>query len=254
MYYHADTFVERISWFLGGEGLFSFPILVPMWYVRDLIVLLMLSPIIYWVARKRIYFLLILVVYITGIYPFIPGLSPSPLLFFSVGAYLSLKEYGLTESFRKNRYFVYAVFIILWIILVPVAGYRTVLGNYFYPFFIMSGVISIINIVSYFVEKEVKEGKDYKVLSLFRGNEGACFFIFAAHMILLPYFSKPIMKICTIITNDSVVSTIAFADQHPILLIVCYLIKIATVIVFCLYCSCFLQRYAPTIHRLLAGR
>lgn len=30
MYYHADSMVERINW-LGGEGMFSFPILVPMW-------------------------------------------------------------------------------------------------------------------------------------------------------------------------------------------------------------------------------
>lgn len=254
MYYHADTFVERISWFFGGEGLFSFPILVPMWYIRDLIVLLMLSPIIYWVARKRIYFLLILAVYITGIYPFIPGLSPSPLLFFSVGAYFSLKGYGLTVSIRKYRYSVYAVFFILWIILVPMAGYRTVQGNYFYPFFIISGVISILNIVSYFVEKEENEGNGYKLLSLFRDNESTCFFIFASHIILLPFFSKTIMKIGSIIANENIMPTIVFADQHPMLLIVCYLTKIAAVIVFCLCCSQVLQKYTPKIHRVLVGR
>lgn len=253
MIYHADTFTERINW-LGGEGLFSFPILVPMWYIRDLMVLIILAPIIYWGGQKIFYFPIILMVYITGVYPFVPGLSPSPLLFFSIGAFLSLKGYGLTESIRKYRKPAYVVFFVLWIILVPLAGYRTVEGNYFYPFFIMAGVVSIISIMSHFVEKEASDENENKFLSIFRNNEDGCFFIFAAHVLLLPYISKAVIKTCAIITNNNIVETVAFANQHPLLLIVCYLLKIAVVIVICLYCSRLLQRYLPYVLFLLTGR
>lgn len=253
MYYHAKSFVERINWF-GGEGLLSFPILVPMWYVRDLIVLLLLAPLIYWTIQKKTYFLIIVIIYVTGLYPFVPGLSPSPLLFFSVGAFLSVKGYSLTGSIRQYRYPVYVVFAVLWIILVPLGGYRTVKGNYFYPFFIMAGVVSIINFFSHFVVKEEEAVNRNKLLAFFRDNENSCFFIYAAHVLVLPYFSNAIKKICLIITNDIDVQTVSFADQHPVLLIVCYLLKIVMVIVFCILCSRFLQLYMSRVYSLLTGR
>ena len=253
MYYHSQTFVERISWF-GGEGLFSFPALIPMWYVRDLMVLVMLSPLIYWAVQRKIFLVIVLVMYVTGVYPFIPGLSPSPLLFFSSGMFLSIKGYGLIDTISRYRYPAYAVFIVLWIILIPLAGYRTAEGNYFYPFFIISGVVSVINIISFYVKKEELAYKSSRVLSFFRENEDKCFFIFAAHTLILPYIRGILNKTCHVITNCVDVSAITFADQHPILMVVCYMAKMLIVISLCILFCGLIQKYTPKLHRVLTGR
>ena len=52
MYYNASDFIERINWF-GGNGMFSFPILIPMLYIRDLLVLSILSPVLYFFLCKQ---------------------------------------------------------------------------------------------------------------------------------------------------------------------------------------------------------
>jgi len=253
MFYHARTFVERINWF-GSEGLFSFPILVPMWYVRDLIVLVMLSPLIYWAVQRKLFFIILLSIYITGVYPFIPGLSPSPLLFFSSGMFLSIKGYGLIDTISRYRYPAYAVFIVLWIILIPLAGYRTAEGNYFYPFFIISGVVSILNLISFCVTKEGMLRKENKIMSFFRKNEDKCFFVFAAHTLMLPYISAILNRIVRYITNDIDVSTVAFANHYPVILIVYYIIKIFVAIILCITCSWLMQQYIPKFHKVLTGR
>lgn len=253
MYYHSQTFVERISWF-GEEGFLSFPVLIPMWYVRDLIVLVMLSPLIYWAVQKKLFLIIVLIIYVSGVYPFIPGLSPSPLLFFSTGMFLSIKGYGLIDSLRRYRYPAYAIFVALWIILIPLAGYRTAEGSYFYPFFIISGVVSILSIISFYVTKEELLNQENRFMSIFRKNENKCFFIYAAHTLIQPYVCSILDKMCMIITNNVDVSTIPFAEQYPVLLIGCYIVKMLIVISLCIIFYNLIQRYTPKFCRILNGR
>ena len=155
---------------------------------------------------------------------------------------------------QRYRYPAYAIFISLWIILIPLAGYRTTEGNYFYPFFIISGVVSIINFLSFYVKKEEVLRKENKIMSFFRNNEDKCFFVFGAHILMLPYINTILNKIVRYFTNNVDVSTITFANQYPVLLIMCYIIKILVAIILCMICSCLIQRYIPRLHKVLTGR
>ena len=245
MYYHADEMVERINW-LGSAGKFSFPILVPMWYIRDLIILCLLSPIVYLMFYKErgitsfIFLGLIVAVYITAIYPYIPGISPGPVLFFCVGAFLSLNNYSLTKVCRSVRVPSYIIFFALWIPLILFAGYKTATGNYIYPFFVMAGVVSFISLFveAYLVNIRNKSVSAKKFIGFCRKYESDVFFIFAAHTFLLPYVDKILRKGCAFLSNTHLLMlTDEFANSHPFLLIICYILKIFITIILCIIIS-----------------
>lgn len=258
MYYHADDFVERISW-IGGEGLFSFPILTPMWYIRDLMVLCLLSPVVYGVLCQRrsiiryVVMALIVVVYITAIYPYVPGLTPGPVLFFCFGALLSLEGTSLVKTVCRIRVPAAIVFFTLWIPLIPMAGYRTVEGNYLYPFFIMAGVSSIIGWTAWLIGLS-ESLPERKILVFFHRRESDVFFIFAAHFLLLSYVDSILLKAAAILTGSASARTIAFADQHPLLLITCYLLKIFIVILVCIALSQYINKHFKRVRHVLTGR
>lgn len=51
MFWNSGVWGERTTW-LGVETHNSGPVLLPFWYMRDLIVMVVLSPVIFWLVRK----------------------------------------------------------------------------------------------------------------------------------------------------------------------------------------------------------
>lgn len=101
-YVILDRFVlEEPLYLTSVDGLYSifynfnktgYPISIQFWYIRDLMVTILLSPIIYWLIKKcHIYFVIVLsVLWITNNWPLITGLNITALFFFSLGAYFSI--------------------------------------------------------------------------------------------------------------------------------------------------------------------
>jgi hypothetical protein len=176
-------------------------------------------------------------VYVTAIYPYVPGLPPAPVLFFCIGALLFLNGLSLVKTVGHLWWPATIVFFVLWIPLILMAGYRTAEGNYLYPFFIISGVTSIIGWIAWLCNREdaglTGKGTN-RMLGFFRRHEADVFFIFAAHLLLLPYVESVLLKAAAIFTGSASAKTMAFADQYPLLLIVCYLLKIVITIVACI--------------------
>ena len=83
------------------EGLTA-PVDVPLWFVRELMVLALLSPLIGWLLRRlRWRFLLLLTLcYVLSVWMPVHGLSVSAALFFSLGAWVSLTGRNFVEICR----------------------------------------------------------------------------------------------------------------------------------------------------------
>lgn len=75
-----------INW-LGQPVIGSGPLNYPLWYIRDLIVVVLLSPVIYFCIKKmKQWFLIIMLFfYFSGIWPQLPGFSATAILFFGWG-------------------------------------------------------------------------------------------------------------------------------------------------------------------------
>lgn len=115
--FRGKSFDALCSFFYGlwDEGLWhiwwdktsgTMPFDSPLWYVRDLIIVVCLSPIIYWLI-KRIGLLLPVVIgilYVSGLWPNVTGFSPTAYLFFSIGATYALKNRLMIDMPSKMKY------------------------------------------------------------------------------------------------------------------------------------------------------
>ena len=84
-------------------SIFVEPANMPLWFLRDLMVISLLTPIIYIIVRKLGYWLigLLAISYLSGVYAFIPGLSVYAIYFFTFGAFLSIHKMDLVASLKR---------------------------------------------------------------------------------------------------------------------------------------------------------
>ena len=93
---------NQIDWFGHGQ-LMTAPANMPLWFLRDLMVVSLLTPIIYILVRKFGYWLMALltVLYLSGVCAFTPGLSAYAIYFFIFGAFLSIRKMDLVTSLKR---------------------------------------------------------------------------------------------------------------------------------------------------------
>ena len=96
---------------LGHEQMMTAPANMPLWFLRDLMVVSLLTPIIYILVRKLGYWLMALltVLYLSGVCAFIPGLSAYAFFFFTIGAFLSIRKRDLIESLMRFEWPAYGL-------------------------------------------------------------------------------------------------------------------------------------------------
>lgn len=98
---------------LGQEQLMTAPANMPLWFLRDLMVVSLLTPIIYIGVRKLgSWFISILtIIYLSGICAFIPGFSAYAVYFFTFGAFFSIRRMDLLENLRPFEWPAYIISI-----------------------------------------------------------------------------------------------------------------------------------------------
>ena len=72
MLWDSSVWEERTTW-LGIVTHNSGPVLLPFWYMRDLIIMVVISPVIYWLIKKIkiVFIILLLAIYTFDIKVFI---------------------------------------------------------------------------------------------------------------------------------------------------------------------------------------
>lgn len=187
---------DLISWFESIGGLRAFwnsrsgkwPIDGPLWFIRDLIVLVVLSPIVYYYLKKtRLIGLLILgILYMFNWWIDIQGFSKLGFLFFSIGAYFSINKIEFAPLFEKYRLYTSCLAIPILIGMVLLYG-----NNYsaYYSFrdaFTIAGSASVIGIVSSLINKDKIREKEFL--------SNSSFLIFAAHNVFLLFIITSHLK------------------------------------------------------------
>ncbi len=164
----------RINW-LGDNLLMTGPYDLPLWFLRDLIFMVILTPIIYFFIKKfNLWYITILfIAYISRIWTLIPGLHITACFFFSLGAFFSIKDINVLSTIKKYRYVMIPLSIITLLITILYDGLNTEIGQNVYPFFIIATVLVIFYITSKIVEKYNIKANKFLVSS--------CFFIYAFH-------------------------------------------------------------------------
>jgi len=108
--------------------IFVNPANMPLWFLRDLIIISLLTPIIYIGVKKLNYwlFILLLPIYLTGIWAIQPGPNPYAICFFTLGAYMSIQRINLVEvclKMEKTVYLLSALLALAMILTYPTITY-----------------------------------------------------------------------------------------------------------------------------------
>lgn len=169
----------KTDW-LGNPLSSAAPFDVPLWYIRDLFIVCLLTPLIY-VAIKRLKISVIIVLflaYISRIWTQIPGLGIESIFFFSLGSYFALEKLSIVEFAHKYKYIIMPTWIILLVVCTIYDAGRTNVGHYAIPFYVCAAVFATFYLASLIVDKY--RLKPNKILV------SSCFFIFAFHEVNIP--------------------------------------------------------------------
>lgn len=138
---------SQIDWF-GQEQMMTAPANMPLWFLRDLMVVSLLTPIIYILIRKLGYWLigLLAISYLSGVYAFIPGLSVYAIYFFTFGAFLSIHKMNLVASLKRVEIPAYVLSVLFAISML--LTYNTMVFSSLMLCFRLTGAIAVFCLAS----------------------------------------------------------------------------------------------------------
>ena len=221
---HTNAF----DWVIGGT---LAPVLEPFWFVRDLMLVVLVSPIIYWAIRHLHLASLLLfgAIYYLDLWPNYGGVSTIGLWYFTLGAWFSIKDIDIIRSTRllSPSSFILMIPIGLFIMCFP--DYEASVRIPAQHIYIILGMIVAINVANLWCY--ISQPK-----KLFAESS---FFVYAAHTIVLLPLSSLLAKVA--VRVDSF-------DQALLFFILPF-----TATGICLLAYKLLVRFVPRYHYLLTG-
>lgn len=217
----------------------TYPMIYPFWFVRNLLILVLLTPIIhYLIKRLGKWFIFTLgVLYLTNIWVQYPPLRIDGVFYFCLGCYLSINNRELSNCFDCVKAFAYVIAAITFIACV----YLDIIGQgrvmvVILSCFALSGLISAISLTAHYLEL----GK-FKIYPLLLQ---CSFFVFAIHTI-------GINSYCSLIFNKA--ANLCLGFSRPIANIGEYVLSAVVTIMVCIMIFIVLKRGCPKILGLLTG-
>lgn len=194
---------------LGNVTHLTIPANLPLWYLRDLIVVSAFSPIIYTCLKRGRLFILsfFAAIFLFGFFQNIPGLSSVAVFFFSFGAYFSITKADYTRIFHQA--FVPALMIYLLLLAYTVIRYQTTDAVLLFPLLRMLGVLVVFGIGDWIVRHSVPS------LPLFFSESS--FFVYAVHYVFFLSFVDHLLG-CVFPTTNEI--------THTMLYLICPMIKV----------------------------
>lgn len=161
-------------------SIFWTPANMPLWFLRDLMIVSLLTPIIYIGVRKLGYwlFVLLLPIYLTGIWAIQPGLNPYAICFFTFGAYLSIQKINLIETCLKLEKSAYTLTIVL--ALAMILSYPSIAYSLLLLCFRVVGVVAV-----FYLAYRILSRTDKRIP---KTASDASYFIYLAHYVFFLSF------------------------------------------------------------------
>ena len=239
---YIQGFWDTSLWGGAGESMIAFnnmPADMPLWFLRDLIVIIILSPLIYFLIKhlRSAIIILLGIWWFSHIEPKPFGFGADTVFFFSLGAWFAINKIDFIESTKKFMPKVYIITVILmisdFIIVNDLFSETGRMGYNWYIFnaFIFTGALSLIHIASLIIQKT-----DITISQFWAP---ASFFLYAAHalyMIPLRIFLFDI-----------------FHPQSELGWIVFYFADIFAVITAAIIIFALLRKFTPRVCCLLTG-
>ncbi len=191
---------DQIQLFFGF-GKFAYPVAYQFWFIRDLIILAALSPLLYYLLQKAAFWVLsiLFLLWLTEL----PPIDMTSWFFFTFGAWLAMRRFDFEKSGR------YALLIILLYLLLSIVDVLTE-NLYIENSTVLVGTAAIFCLSRYLVQFE---GLRSRLLQLAKYS----FFVFAVHEPLLSIVRKISFKVVAPQSDWTVLALYFFAPTVTIL-------------------------------------
>lgn len=178
---HEYIKILQIFWKIDNG---VYPLNFPLWYLRDLMIMSLLTPIIYYIIKYTKFYIitLLMIIFIFNIFPQTTIISIKALLFFSIGAFLGIYKIDFIYIIEKNKSIILLLFAICLIISLQ---YNNLI--------ITKNLCIIICCGSFFAFTAlIKQNKIKNALNVMSKSS---FFIYATHALLIVGYCSAIIRI-----------------------------------------------------------
>ena len=224
-FFRGDAAPDVVDWFKSYGGLRIFwdgrdglyPHDFPFWFIRDLMVFMVLSPILFYYVKKTgiVGLVILYLAYILVLWKNVPGFSAEGLFYFSLGAYLSIHGIDFTAKCRKHLVIAACVSVPLVLAMVYTFGNNDDAWEYLRRLFTLFGSAATIGIVALLFQRERIQVRQLLTRS--------SFFVYAAHgTIVLPYVGKALDRILPYNQFWLIINYFSSALLTIAILVLCY--------------------------------
>ena len=236
--WNFTTWNESTINLLGWSTQMYGPFLLPLWFLRDLIVIsFVLTPIIYYGIKylKGYWVVLLGIAYLLKLCT-LPGIHITGIFFFSWGAYLSISKKNMVTTFlqKKNTYLVIALLCLA----ICVVFDSTKIALLFQQAYCIVAVASLFPLTAMLLNKGI--------LTVRPQLSQTSFFIYALHGITILKFSCLGLAI-------AITERIFYASHYDFGYIFSYLLSPMLGALFCLIAFTVLKTFMPRFLSLLTG-
>ncbi len=253
----GNDFENFCVWLDKSGGLinvmWSNVILVPMWFIRALMVQITLTPIIFLILKKRKH-ILISLLFLMGVFllymfdlPSIISLQAT--LFFWAGSFISLNTIDLLNNIHRYRWVITTMFLILFLIEVFLGGTTTSMGKLLNPFFEVIGICFLFLVMKRICNSEKTFSGGSRILQSLSAHT---FFIFAFHVFVLKDFLNLFFETMLKVESDCI--PISIVNNHFLICLGAVGISVVATITTCIILNRYIVQKVWYLNKLLNGR
>lgn len=224
---------------LGFSYTSAVPVNVPLWFLRELIVLACIAPLFYQLLKRIpwITILLLLICLFTKVWIHIHGFSTLSTFYFFTGAVFSIHRRNIVDDISRHR--CSSVVLSAFLTVVSLYTYQRgfVWAQYSSTLRVIITIIALFNICSWIVSKGVNLPSAW--------NKGS-FFVYLTHCVSILWWS-PLTIVMLLFEKVSSSQAIMWRLMQMLL------VPIATTAV-CLVFYCILSRFLPRTTRFITGK
>ncbi len=224
-------------------------LLVPMWYVRDLIIVTICTPILFFLLKHRensnkyisCIPLLVFFLFTEMSYYGYSIYKSETFLYFSLGAWLSINRIDFIKKCKKLVVPAFVFFIVLFALEIIYGGTTTLTGKMITPLYVLSSFVVFVVFSAKVIEseKEIICG----IVVQFGKLAGHSFFLYAFHVFIL----KDALLLCNeLFMGVSTTSIpIDIVNEHFFICLISMIIATIVTIVIAVLLGMIFKRYIP---------
>ena len=234
-FWNSTTACVGMTNILGFSMQLYYPADIPLWFVRDLIVVVLCTPLLHWLLKRfgRYFVVLLGLVWFAVPYLHLRTLGfESAFFFFSWGAYMSINRKDMLQVFGQYFKASVCLYLLLGIAHVAASHYWPEVQGSIKQLNVLVGLLFAYNFAAWLLKRGICKVNPFLA--------SASFFVYVAHALVVPRVLKLLF--------------ITFSPASDWALLLVYTLAVVLTVALLLGTFYIMRRYTPGLLKVVAGR